>query len=159
MKELDFPSVDIDFHALRVSKGFDISDVAVAIGTSPEAYRDVEDYPGDFTTSLTLEQVFKLSDLLDLNLSHALDDGRPGLTVGTIGQWFDILKTLALEKGTLSIEDRAGYKLGNELTTYQSVFRLWNLDCLRSFSAVIGARIAETVEIFFAEWRRDFNSN
>jgi transcriptional regulator with XRE-family HTH domain len=129
--------------AARQRSGISLPEVANRLGLSPAAYDDLEAYDDEAFTSISIEQLCQLADLLGVAASSLVAPaGSPvealePVSLVSLASSLDAqLRERAERPETLSA--RLGWDVSEILSDPRSTWRVCNLDCLQDLCRSVG---------------------
>src|SRR3569832_36080 len=140
---MDFREVDNNarqrLKAARLQSGKHPDQLCRYTGNSPSSYYDVENCDSDLSDSLDLQDIRDLCRELGISVRRLF--GFESVAVVLTPE--EIVKTIKEHLATKAIsqesfETQAGYYLSAALANPQSIWKDWNLDCLRNVCGALG---------------------
>ena len=136
----------------RELRGKSPEEIASIVGMSALNYRDLEDFPGDITTGLSLSQLAKLASALAIRTDLLFEDIPSDESNITREHLSSIIAQFLSDTGTAvtDFEDRTGFIITPALNDASEILN-WNLDCLRCVCREIGidwTRVLRSPRIF-----------
>jgi transcriptional regulator with XRE-family HTH domain len=131
---MDVPDYREKLRQARERKGWSIHEAATHVAdnsiTSRENYYDIEQHEGDLTSCCSLNEITRISKLLDVHPRDLFcDEKRAAVSIKDV---IEKIKGQCVEK-KMSInefEDIAGWRVESCLSNPAKALDEWNIDCL-----------------------------
>jgi hypothetical protein len=117
--------------------------MAERLGISLPAYYDLESFDDELVTCLSLDQVKRLAQVLQVSVAALLGQNAdatadsPAVSMAELMDW--IRQRVVREGSSIdAFSDRVGWDITAAMTNPDSGWRDWNIDCLRDVCADMG---------------------
>jgi transcriptional regulator with XRE-family HTH domain len=113
--------------------------VAVQLGITTAAYHDLESFPGELSSTISVRQLRRLGEALGVNMASLLLGAHPLVDEVSAGDLVDALRARVAASGA-SVDDlgsQIGWDIGPLLQNPEQLWEL-NLDGLQDICAFVG---------------------
>ena len=143
-----FSTAGSRIRAARERTGKSISDVATLLGMTLPAYRDLEDFEGELTQTVSLETFVRIMRVLGLHLRDLFEAEQDRSDTVSLSRLRELVEEARTQRGLSQseLEEAVGWDLSRFFQDPMSAMN-WNIDCL-----IDVARFAHVPSTAVLEW-------